>query len=265
MAQLPSARRTFLSALSAAFLLLAASASGQTTINAQITGGGGAGKCTFEVRVDGVANVQIRGNQGYIQTKQGMPAQWVRLKCNQPLPRNPYNFRFAGVDGRGKQYILRDPGQNNGVAVIRIEDTRSGYEGYTGDIMWNGGSNGGGNWNNWWQDDWNGGGGWGGGGRPPAPPPPPSGGGGWNKNVVPNCQNTIRRNIQSQVGGANVNFNGSPSTRQAGSFVMVDGNGNARSNSRQGNFNYHCTMHPGGNVADSNFNWTGGNLGTQPR
>ena len=65
--------------------------------------GSGSGKCTFEVRVDGVANVQIRGNQGYIQTNSGMPAQWVRLRCNQPLPRNPNNFRFAGVDGRGKQ------------------------------------------------------------------------------------------------------------------------------------------------------------------
>ena len=96
--------------------------------------------------MDGVADVQIRGNQGYLQTRSGMRAQWMRLKCNQPLPRNPNNFRFAGVDGRGKQYMLRDPSQNNGVAVIRIEDNRNGMEGYTGDIFWNGGG-------------WNGGGG----------------------------------------------------------------------------------------------------------
>jgi hypothetical protein len=36
-------------------------------------------------------------------------------------------------------FALKNPAQNNGIAVIRIQDTRSGYEGYTGDILWNGG------------------------------------------------------------------------------------------------------------------------------
>ncbi len=253
--------------LLAGILLLAASLWGQGTIQAQITGGNGSGKCTFEVRVDGVANVQIRGNQGYLQTKAGMPAQWVRLKCNQPLPRNPNNFRFAGVDGRGKQYMLKNPAQNNGVAVIRIEDTRSGYEGYTGDIFWNGGNNNGGQWNGgWWQDNWNGGGGWDGGGGGGYPHPGGGNNGNWNNNLIPNCQNNIRNKVRSQTGGANVSFNGNPSRNQGGSFVMVDGNGNARGNNgRQGNFSYHCTMHPNGNVADSSYNWTSGNFNPQPR
>jgi len=60
------------------------------------------------------------------------------------LPTNPNNFRFAGVDGRGKQYLVQNPNSNNGVAVIRIEDNRGSMHGYTGDIMWNGGSNNGG-------------------------------------------------------------------------------------------------------------------------
>jgi hypothetical protein len=371
MTQNPSSRRTLLLALTAAFVLLTAAAYAQTTINANITGGGGNGKCTFEVRVDGIANVQIRGNQGYIQTKQGMPAQWVRLKCNQPLPRNPSNFRFQGVDGHGRQYLLKDPNSNNGVAVIRIEDNRSGYEGYTGDIFWSGGNNSGGNWNGgWWNDNWNGGGGWGdnggggwgnsGGGQNPSgqwsvqsanygsgnrrqdvtgnvrrlvngpdfrvnnqnmggDPAVGAdknlqilarsqngtvrtfsynegamvnsqmfsggwgGGGGnqggnnggnwngnnnnnWNNNVVPNCQNAIRRKIQQQANGTSVNFNGSPSTNQGGSFIMVSGNGNARANNgRQGNFSYQCTMHPNGNVADSSYNFNNGSFNPQPR
>jgi len=148
----PSTYRVFVIGTLGAMLAHTASGWGQATINAQVTGGGGSGKCTFEVRVDGVADVQIRGNQGYLQTKAGMPAQWVRLKCNQPLPRNPNNFRFAGVDGRGKQSLLRDPAQNNGIAVVRIEDPKSGYEGYTGDIMWDGGNNNGGNNGGWWID-----------------------------------------------------------------------------------------------------------------
>src|ERR1017187_983673 len=215
MSALRSTQRTFYSAILAGLLLLAVSAWGQS-FNANITGGGGTGKCTFEVRVDGVANVQIRGNQGFLQTKSGMPAQCVRLKCNQPLPRNPINFRFQGVDGRGRQYMLKDPASNNGVAVIRIEDNRNGMEGYTGDIFWSGGNNNGGNNGN---------------------------NGQWNNNLVPNCQNNIRNEVRSQTGGASVSFNGNPSRKQAASFVMVDGNGNARGNNgRQGNFSYHCTM-----------------------
>lgn len=262
-----STLRTLRAAILPGFILLAVSGSGQS-INARITGGGGGGKCTFEVRVDGIANVQIRGNQGFLQTKSGMPAQWVRLQCNQPLPRNPNNFRFQGVDGRGKQYLLKNPNGNNGVAVIRIEDNRGGMEGYTGDILWNGGNNNGGTWNNWWNDNWNGGGGWGnsGGGGGHYPPPPGGNNGQWNNNLVPNCQNNIRNQVRSQTGGASVSFNGNPSRKQAASFVMVDGNGNARGgNGRQGNFSYHCTMHPNGNVADSSYNWTSGNFNPQPR
>jgi hypothetical protein len=253
--------------LIAGLALFSTSAPAQSTMNAQITGGGGSGKCTFEVRVDGVANVQIRGNQGYLQTKQGMPAQWVRLRCNQPLPRNPNNFRFQGVDGHGKQYMLKNPSQNNGVAVIRIEDNRSGYEGYTGDIFWNGGSNNGGNGNNWWQDDWNGGGGWGNGNNNDWNNGNNNNnwnnGGGWSNKAVPNCQNAIRRKIQQDAGGATVNFKGSPSVNKAGSFVTVDGHGNGRANNgKQANFSYHCSMHPNGNVADASYNMNGA---PQPR
>jgi hypothetical protein len=245
-------------------LLLAASSSAQNSINARISGGGGNGKCTFEVRVDGVANVQIRGNQGFIQTKSGMPAQWVRLQCNQPLPRNPNSFRFQGVDGRGRQYMLKNPNGNNGVAVIRIEDNRQGMEGYTGDIFWNGGNNNGGNWNGgWWQDNWNGGGGWGGGGgQMPPPPPPPNQ---WSNKLVPNCQNAIRGKVSQQIGGS-VQFTGSPSRKQAASFVMIDGNANVRDRQgRQGQISYHCTMNPNGNVADSSINVINGPGTPQPR
>ena len=47
----------------------------QGTIQAQLTGGGGSGKCTFEIRTGGVAEVQIRANQGRVQAISGGPAQ----------------------------------------------------------------------------------------------------------------------------------------------------------------------------------------------
>lgn len=100
-------------------------------------GGGDHGKCTIEVVVDGVAEVEIRGEQGLIHNISGRPAEWRRFECNAPLPQNPADFRFAGVDGRGRQQLLREP-RNGGAAVVRIEDPNGGSEGYTFDLVWGG-------------------------------------------------------------------------------------------------------------------------------
>ncbi len=224
----------------------------QGTIQANVTGGNGSGKCTFEIRTGGTAEVEIRGSQGRVRPISGGPAQWVRLKCNQPLPMRPNNFRFQGIDGRGRQTLVRDPNSNNGTAVVRIEDNRGSMQGYTGDIMWNGSSdpsNGSG---------WNNGGGWNGGGN--------NNGGNWSANVVPNCQRAIRNQVAKQYNG-NVTFNGQPNMNSGGSFVLVSGNAKVQARNQWGNINYRCTMHPNGNVADSTYNVTSGNLpGTpQPR
>jgi len=100
------------------------------------SGGGDQGKCTIEVVVDGVAEVDIRGDTADLRNLAGQPAQWRRFECNGPMPANPADFRFAGVDGRGRQQLVRDPRQG-GVAVVRIEDPQGGSEGYTFDIFWN--------------------------------------------------------------------------------------------------------------------------------
>lgn len=109
------------------------------SFRAQIRGGDGdRGKCTIEVEVDGVAEVEIRADEGRMRTLSGNPSVWRRMECNQPLPRNPLDFHFSGVDGRGRQTLLRDPASNRGTAVIRIEDPQGGREGYTFDIEWRG-------------------------------------------------------------------------------------------------------------------------------
>ena len=76
---------------------------------ATITGAPGDGKCTFEVEVDGSAEVEIHGDQGDLRNISGRPPVWRRLVCNQPLPNNPVGFRFQGIDGRGRQQLVRDP------------------------------------------------------------------------------------------------------------------------------------------------------------
>ena len=98
------------------------------------------GKCTIEVEVDGSADVEIRGDRGILRTITGQPALWRRFICNAPLPYDPGEFRFRGIDGRGSQELLRDPRSGRGSAVVRIVDPRGGSEGYTFDLEWRGGN-----------------------------------------------------------------------------------------------------------------------------
>jgi hypothetical protein len=106
---------------------------------ASLRGGGrpGEGKCTIEVVVDGAAEVEVRGDRALLRNLSGQPPQWRRFECSGPLPGNPANFRFQGIDGRGRQDLIRDP-RNGGAAVVRIEDRDNGSEGYTFDLIWSG-------------------------------------------------------------------------------------------------------------------------------
>ena len=102
---------------------------------------GDRGKCTIEVNVDDVAEVEVTGDRARIRTLSGQPSQFRRFECNSIMPRMPGDFRFTGIDGRGRMTLIRDP-RNGGPAVIRIEDPKGGYEGYTFDLEWRGGSDG---------------------------------------------------------------------------------------------------------------------------
>jgi len=104
---------------------------------AQITGGGDRdrGKCTIEVVVDGAADVEVRGDTANLRTLAGQPAQWRRFQCNTVMPLHPVNFRFSGIDGRGRQQLVRDP-RGSAPAVVRIDDPKGGSEGYTFDLEW---------------------------------------------------------------------------------------------------------------------------------
>ena len=111
---------------------------------ANITGGGNPdqGRCTIEVVVDDVAQVEIRGATATLRNVSGQPAQWRRFECTGVMPANPGGFTFQGVDGRGRQTLVRDPRQG-GVAVVEIDDKDGGAAGYTFEIMWDSRSNGG--------------------------------------------------------------------------------------------------------------------------
>ena len=135
--------RTFFVTVSACVLLGTASAQTYQR-RASMVGGGSpnAGKCTVEVVVDGAAEISIQGDRATLRNLNGRAPQWRRFDCTSPMPANAANIRFQGVDGRGRQELVRNP-VNGGPAVIRIEDPDGGAEGYTFDITWNGGSGGG--------------------------------------------------------------------------------------------------------------------------
>ncbi len=141
--------RLFIAA--AAFTAFSGTMTAQNQTRRMTSVGGGTpdrGKCTIEVLVDGAAEVEIRGNSATLRNLSGAAPQWRRFECTGPLPSNPGNFRFSGVDGRGRQQLIHDP-RSGGSALVRIDDPDGGSEGYTFDLTW--------------------GNGWGNG----APPPPP--------------------------------------------------------------------------------------------
>ena len=121
----------------ATFAVTAGFANAQTR-TATIVNGGNAngGKCTVDVIVDGSAQVEVKGDRATLKNTGGQSPQWRRFECTGPLPGNPANFRFTGVDGRGRQTLIRDPRSNGGAALIQIEDSDAGSEGYTFDLFW---------------------------------------------------------------------------------------------------------------------------------
>jgi len=125
----------------AAFAALTGNMAAQNQTRRMSAVGGGApdrGKCTIEVVVDGAAEVEIRGDTATLRNLSGAAPQWRRFECTGAMPSNPGNFRFSGVDGRGREQLIHDP-RTGGSALVRIDDPDSGSEGYTFDIMWGNG------------------------------------------------------------------------------------------------------------------------------
>lgn len=109
------------------------------TFRGRITGGGGdRGKCTIEVVVDGTAEIEVVEADGRMNTLSGSRATWRSMECNMGVPANPAEFKFSPQSGRGKQYVVRQPQENRGIAVIRIEDPAGGSGTYRFDLEWRG-------------------------------------------------------------------------------------------------------------------------------
>ncbi len=204
--------------------------------------GGDHGKCTIEVEVDGAADVELFGDSGRIRTLWGSPANWRRFECNSPIPRNPADFRFSGIDGRGRQSLVADPRSNRGVAVIRIEDPKGGREGYTFDVEWRngygGGYTGGGGYpgRGRWDDD-------GGSYYPGDPGRDPDG-------VVDACQDAVRDRAVRDFGLRNLRFYAPDRVFDQRPRTVISGGFDAWLGGGRGSapYRYTCTVNGGGRV-----------------
>src|ERR1043165_8769619 len=103
-------RQTVWIGVAGAVLTLSAGAQ-QNQRRAALVSGGSAnrGFCRAEVVVDGSAEGGIRGDTGTLRDLSGQPPQWRGLECTGPIPANAVDFRFRGIDGRGRQELVRDP------------------------------------------------------------------------------------------------------------------------------------------------------------
>lgn len=137
------------------FIFMQAANANPVSLRATITGGGGDGRCTISVSVDHSAEVDVSGDLGLLTTTGGQPATWRRFQCNAPMPRQPVDFRFVRIEGRGSMRLLQDPRSTGGRTVVQITDPQSGRGNYTFDLQWRGPGGGG------WQPG------------PPVPPGPP--------------------------------------------------------------------------------------------
>jgi hypothetical protein len=129
------------------------------------------GRCAVVVVVDGAARIEIRKAEARLIDERGAPAVWRRFECSAEMPRNPSEFGFRMVSGRGRAVLLQ-PARDGEPAVIRVEDPQSGAGEYRLEIFWRG---------------------FGG------PPPPPPISRGWvTDDAVRSCQDAVRAKAADQ-------------------------------------------------------------------
>jgi hypothetical protein len=104
---------------------------------AVMIGGGSAeyGRCSGEVVVDGAAEVEVRGDTAILRDLSGRAPEWRRFECSGVLPLNAANLRFTG-EGRGRLRMVRTPYDNNGTALVQIEDPETGANIYRFELSW---------------------------------------------------------------------------------------------------------------------------------
>lgn len=98
----------------------------------------GAGKgMTWSGRVDGRDLIHIRGNQLWVEHREGQAIRDANFRFNRPLPDRQSFITVRRLAGRGNVSVIEHPSPyNNFTAVIQIEDRESGADFYQLEITW---------------------------------------------------------------------------------------------------------------------------------
>lgn len=97
--------------------------------------GGGEG-CMVVVVVDGVADVEIRGDDATLHNISGQPPQFREFECTRPIPPNAA-VQFVAESGRGRQELARGS-REGGPVSVHIEDPEGGAGEYRFRLTWGG-------------------------------------------------------------------------------------------------------------------------------
>ncbi len=97
-----------------------------------------AGALRFSAGVDAVVEVRIRGRRVDYVTRSGREIENVRFDVRGAgLPQYAVPLDLRRLAGRGNVYISQYPREwNNWTAVVRIDDSRGGPDGYDFDLRW---------------------------------------------------------------------------------------------------------------------------------
>jgi hypothetical protein len=88
------------------------------------------------VVVDGVADVEIRGDDATLHNISGQPPQFREFECSRPIPPNAA-VRFVAESGRGRQEMAR-ASREGGPVIVHIEDPEGGAGEYRFRLTWGG-------------------------------------------------------------------------------------------------------------------------------
>jgi|ERR1700722_1434628 hypothetical protein len=99
-------------------------------------GPGGGDGCKVSVVVDGVAEVEIRGDDATLHNISGQPPQFREFECTRPIPTNAA-VRFVAESGRGRQELARGT-REGGPVIVHIEDPEGGAGEYRFRLSWGG-------------------------------------------------------------------------------------------------------------------------------
>ena len=97
----------------------------------------GPGTMTWRGRVDDYVELNIQGDRVRSREREGSQTLNERVSFSNPLPRANVTVSVRKLNGRGRVSVVQQPNQsNNYIAIIKIDDDKSGADDYEIEVAW---------------------------------------------------------------------------------------------------------------------------------